>query len=48
MDLSRRSDADILAVADPIMDNLMQASTAIDYERHVRSRGTMPAFSHFS
>lgn len=36
MDLSQQSDAEILAVADPIMTNLMDASTAIDYERHVR------------
>ena len=36
MDLVKKSDAEILAVADPIMDNLMDASTAIDYERHVR------------
>lgn len=47
MDLSRCSDADILAVADPIMDSLMQASTAIDYEQHVRdfterARGALP------
>ena len=36
MDLATKSDAEILAVAVPIMDNLMEASTAIDYERHVR------------
>ena len=36
MDLARKSDAEILAVVDPIMDNLMDASTAIDYERHTR------------
>lgn len=36
MDLTEKSDAEILAVVDPIMDNLMDASTAIDYERHVR------------
>lgn len=36
MDLSQKSDSDILAVADPIMDNLMDASTAIDYPRHIR------------
>lgn len=36
MDLVQKSDAEILAVADPIMDNLMEASTAIDYERHTR------------
>ena len=31
MDLSQKSDVDILLVANPIMDNLMNASTAIDY-----------------
>lgn len=36
MDLAQKSDAEILAVATPIMDNLMDASTAIDYERHTR------------
>lgn len=36
MQLARQPEADILAVAEPIMDNLMDASTAIDYERHVR------------
>lgn len=36
MDLSQKSDAEILSVANPIMDNLMEASTAIDYEKHVR------------
>ena len=36
MDLSTQSEAEILAVANPIMDNLMDASTAIDYERHIR------------
>jgi len=36
VDLTEKSDADILAVVNPIMDNLMDASTAIDYERHVR------------
>lgn len=36
MDLARASDAAILAVVDPIMDNLMEASTASDYARHVR------------
>lgn len=30
------SDEQILGIANPIMDNLMEASTAIDYERHVR------------
>lgn len=36
MELAQKSDAEILAVVTPIMDNLMDASTAIDYERHVR------------
>ncbi len=36
MDLAQKSDAEILAVATPIMDNLMDASTSIDYERHTR------------
>ena len=36
MDLAQQPDAAILAVVEPIMDNLMDASTAIDYERHVR------------
>ena len=36
MDLAQKTDEEILAVANPIMDNLMEASTAIDYERHVR------------
>jgi hypothetical protein len=36
VDLAQKSDAEILAVATPIMDNLMDASTTIDYERHIR------------
>ena len=36
MDLSQKSDDEILSVANPIMDNLMDASTVIDYERHIR------------
>lgn len=36
MDLATRSDEEILAVIDPMMDNLMAASTAIDHARHVR------------
>ncbi len=36
MDLATKSDADILSVANPIMDNLMEASTAVDYDRHIR------------
>jgi hypothetical protein len=30
------SEDEILRVANPIMDNLMEASTAIDHERHIR------------
>ncbi|MCL7423025.1 MAG: hypothetical protein M8364_19210 [Methylobacter sp.] len=30
------SESEILAIANSIMDNLMQASTDIDHERHVR------------
>jgi hypothetical protein len=36
MDLIHKSDKEILKVAGPIMDNLMEASTDIDHERHVR------------
>ncbi|MEP6935069.1 MAG: hypothetical protein ABI988_14205 [Nitrospirota bacterium] len=36
MELAKQSDAEILAIVNPIMDNLMEASTAIDHERHVR------------
>ena len=36
MDLAQQSDAEILLVANPIMDNLMEASTAIDHARHTR------------
>jgi hypothetical protein len=34
MDLADQSDVEILAVANPLMDNLMDASTLVDYERH--------------
>ena len=30
------SESEILAIANPIMDNLMQASTDIDHARHVK------------
>ena len=30
------SDEEILRIANPIMDNLMDASTVIDHERHIR------------
>ncbi len=36
MNLAGKSNAEILAIANPIMDRLMEASTAIDYERHVQ------------
>jgi hypothetical protein len=36
MDLAQQSDAEILLVANPIMDNLMEASTSIDHARHTR------------
>ena len=36
MELAGKSDQDILSITNPIMDNLMDASTAIDYERHIR------------
>lgn len=36
MKLSERSDKEILAVVNPIMDNLMEGSTEIDYEKHTR------------
>lgn len=36
MNLPQKSDSEILSIANPIMDNLMDASTAIDYERHIR------------
>jgi len=36
MGLEQMSDTEILAIANPIMDNLMDASTKIDHERHVR------------
>lgn len=36
MDLATKSDEKILAIAEPIMDNLMGASTAIDHPRHLQ------------
>ncbi|RQW64288.1 hypothetical protein [Vibrio viridaestus] len=35
MSISSLSEDDIVAIADPIMDRLMVASTAIDYEQHI-------------
>ena len=47
MDLAQQSDAAIWRIVNPIMDNLMEASTAIDYARHVgdftpRARSIIP------
>jgi hypothetical protein len=36
MQLEHMSDAEIFTIAKPIMDNLMEASTAIDHDRHTR------------
>jgi len=36
MTLESMSEDEILRGANPIMDNLMEASTAIDHERHIR------------
>ena len=36
MELAEKSDAEILSVANQMMDNLMDASTQVDYERHIR------------
>jgi hypothetical protein len=36
MNFENMSEQEILAIANPIMDNLMQASTDIDHERHVK------------
>jgi hypothetical protein len=36
MNFEEMSEKDILAIANPIMDNLMEASTRIDHESHVR------------
>lgn len=36
MNFETLTEAEILKIADPIMDNLMDASTEIDYERDVR------------
>ncbi len=37
MTVESRSKDEILRIANPIMDNLMDASTAIDHERHIRN-----------
>lgn len=36
MDWKNLSDNAVMEIATPIMDNLMQAATECDYERHVR------------
>ncbi|MBN4054775.1 hypothetical protein JYT87_03610 [Nitrospira defluvii] len=36
MSFEELSEPEILDIANPIMDNLMEASTEIDHERHVR------------
>ena len=36
VDLAQKSDDEIMKIVNPIMDNLMDASTAIDHGRHVR------------
>jgi len=36
MNFQEMSDREILDIANPIMDNLMEASTYIDHQRHVR------------
>jgi hypothetical protein len=36
MNFEKMSEKEILEIANPIMDNLMEASTAINHERHTR------------
>ncbi len=36
MNFEEMSDSEILDIANPIMDNLIEASTEIDHERHIR------------
>lgn|SRR5690554_4097297 len=40
MNFEEMSEREILDIANPIMDNLMEASTNIDHERHVRDFST--------
>jgi len=35
MDLINKSDEEIMSIVTPIMDNLMEASTEINYEKHL-------------
>ena len=44
MPLTEKSYREILVVADPIMDNLMEGSTAIDHEKHTRDFTTNEEF----
>ena len=36
MNFAEMSDSELLSIANPIMNNLMEASTEIDHERHIR------------
>jgi len=47
MNFSNESDAEILAYADPFLDNIIEASNELDYARFTRdlSRGFKSAFS---
>ena len=36
MELANKSEEEILSIANPIMDNLMEASTNIDYANHIK------------
>jgi hypothetical protein len=36
MELANKSDEEILEIANPIMDNLMEGSTEINHEKHTR------------
>ena len=36
MELANKSDEEILKIANPIMENLMEGSTEIDHEKHTR------------
>ena len=36
MSFEKMSESEILSIANPIMDNLMDASTDIDHERHIK------------
>ena len=36
MNFEEMSDSEILSIANPMMDNLMEASTEIDHKRHIR------------